>query len=293
MTETSRSRRTLPKKYLPRLSGKRVLITGSSRGIGRETARILLSAGATVILNGRSPERLTESRRRLAEEFPDASLSAFPADVADPHAADELARHIRETWGSLDILINNAGLSMRGGIRELSADTITTMVSANLHSALQITRSCLPLLTGSGGHVTFISTVGALHGFPNIFSLFPQRKPRWNVLRNHLTRNTRPREWTAGVVYLGFVENDPDKEILTADGRLFHHSRKAMQSQDVAAVKIIEASVSRKKRAITVWKGVVLDLFHRLSPGLTTTVLNRGGKTIHDVESADEDGKRG
>jgi short-subunit dehydrogenase len=274
--------RPLKQRYRKQLVGLRVAVTGSSRGIGRETARILLSAGATVILNGRSEERLNATMDLLKREFPDSRLSGCAADISSPSGADRLADHIGNTWDGLNLLINNAGVSMRGPVDMLAAETITAMVDGNLQSALQTTRACLPLLLQSKGHVTFVSTVGAIHGFPGI-SVYSAAKAALERFSESFNAEYRRQGTSAGIVYLGFVENDPDKEILDARGNPFHHQRKAMQSQGKAAAAIITASVQRRQRAITVVPGRLLDIARRVSPALVTRILSRSGGTIHSV----------
>ncbi len=276
------SRHLLKQRDRKVLTGLRVVITGSSRGIGRETARILLSAGATVILNGRSDERLEETKTLLAEEYSNPSLSSCAADISTPAGAEKLAHHISDTWGGLDLLINNAGISMRGPIGMLTAETITTMIDGNLQSALQTTRACLPVLLESGGHVTFVSTVGAIHGFPGI-SVYSAAKAALERFSESFNAEYHMQGVSAGIVYLGFVENDPDKEILDAQGNRFHHQRKAMQTQGEAAAAIISASVQRRRRTVTVFPGRLLDVARRISPGLVTRILARSGGSIHSV----------
>ncbi|MFA7566822.1 MAG: SDR family oxidoreductase [Alkalispirochaeta sp.] len=288
--------RGLSQRYVNRLAGLRVAVTGSSRGIGRETVRLLLSGGATVVLNGRSHQRLTETEGRLREEFPGAALSACTADISTAAGAETLASHITRHAGGLDILINNAGTSMRGPVGELAASTISTMIAGNLESALQVTRACLPLLQKSEGHIAFVSTVGAIHGFPGI-SVYSAAKAALERFSESFNAEYRHRGVTAGVVYLGFVENDPDKEIMSADGRPFHHQRKAMQSQTAAAAAVVRASLRRQQRTITVGLGVLLDVARRISPSLVTRVLARSGGSIHSVgtkeEGENEEDKKG
>jgi NAD(P)-dependent dehydrogenase (short-subunit alcohol dehydrogenase family) len=276
-------RSNLSRGTVARLSGRIVVVTGSSRGIGRETARLLLGAGASVVLNGRTLPRLSETEAMLHAEFPTETVSACAADISSPEGARILAAHIEEQHGRLDLLINNAGVSMRGPIGELSSETVVAMIEGNLTSALQTTRACLPLLEGARGHVSFVSTIGALHGFPGI-SVYSAAKGALERFTESFNAEYRSRGVTAGIVYLGFVENDPDKEVYSASGERFHHQRRAMQSQTEAATAIITAAVRRRQRAITAGRGVLLDIAHRISPGLVTRVLARSGGSIHSVD---------
>ncbi|MFP4151535.1 MAG: SDR family NAD(P)-dependent oxidoreductase [Alkalispirochaeta sp.] len=274
---------TLSRRTATFLSGRVAVVTGSSRGIGRETARLLLGAGTSVVLNGRSLSRLTETENLLNAEFPTGTVSSCVADLASPKGAAVLAKHVDEHHGRLDLLINNAGVSMRGPIGELSSETIVAMIEGNLTSALQTTRACLPLLEEGRGHIAFVSTIGALHGFPGI-SVYSAAKSALERFTESFNAEYRRRGITAGIVYLGFVENDPDKEVYAASGERFHHQRRAMQTQNEAATAIITAAVRRRQRTITASRGVLLDIAHRIAPGLVTRVLGRSGGSIHSVD---------
>ncbi|MDA3951182.1 MAG: SDR family NAD(P)-dependent oxidoreductase [Spirochaeta sp.] len=282
---TRKSRLTGAERH--RLSNMAVVVTGSSRGIGRETARVLLDAGATVILNGRTAERLEMTETTLRAEFPAANLSTCAADISTAAGADRLAAHIATRSAGLDLLINNAGVSMRGPVRDLASKTITAIIDGNIAAALHATRACLPLITARRGHVTFVSTVGALHGFPGI-SVYAAAKAALQRFSESFNAEYRTVGLTAGVVYLGFVENDPDKEVYDAGGERFHHQRTAMQSQTEAAVAIVRASLRRRPRTITVKAGVLLDIAHRIAPRLVTRVLARNAGAIHSVERGSE-----
>ena len=272
----------LPQRVRRRIPALRVAITGSSRGIGRVIARVLVSNGATVVLNGRSPERLVAVERDLRGEFPTATVSSCVANVATLDGARSFAKHITDRVDGLDLLINNAGLSMRGSIEDLGTETVEAMIAGNIATAVYSTRALLPFLIESRGHVTFVSTVGAIHGFPGI-SMYSASKAVLPRFSEALNAEYRRRGVTAGVVYLGFVENDPDKEIYRADGRRFHHTRRASQSQTDAAVKIITESIRRRERSITTLSGRLLSAAHRIAPCIVTRILSGSGGAVHTI----------
>lgn len=260
-----------------------VIVTGSSRGIGRETARELARRGATVVLNGRSADRLDETLATLRADLPQASFSAVACDISTEPGALELVRHTLETWGRVDGLINNAGVSMRGAIRDLQATTLDKLTAGNVSSAVLPTVAALPELLKTGGGVIFVSTVAAIHGFPGV-SLYSATKAAVGTFAESLTAEVSHHGVHVGLVLLGFVENDPDKTTLGADGRAFHHERRAMQSQTDAAQAIARALLRRKRRTITVGAGRLLDVAHRIAPGVVSRVLARSGGRLHAVD---------
>ncbi|MFW5693935.1 MAG: SDR family NAD(P)-dependent oxidoreductase [Alkalispirochaeta sp.] len=263
-----------------------VIITGSSRGIGRETARELARRGVTVVLNGRTPERLDATLEELRAAVPDGTFSAVACDIATEDGARALIRHTVETWGRVDGLIANAGVSMRGAVADLHSSTLDRLTTGNVHSAVLPTVAVLPELLKTHGAVIFVSTVAALHGFPGV-SLYSASKAAVGTFAESLTAEVSRRGVHVGTVYLGFVENDPDKTTLGADGTVFHHERRAMQSQSDAAAAIVRALLRRKRRTITVGAGTLLDIAHRIAPRVVTRVLARSGGRIHSVDGHD------
>ncbi len=108
------------------MSEKTAVVTGAGSGLGREIARALLGAGYRVALAGRRPGALTETADRN-----DAAL-AIPTDVADPDSVVALFDTVREQWGRLDLLVNNAGVSVGGTVDELSFADWKRAVDTNL-----------------------------------------------------------------------------------------------------------------------------------------------------------------
>src|SRR5512140_890031 len=91
------------------LSGKVAVVTGASRGIGRECARTLAAAGALVILNyNKSADKAETAAREICEL--DGKAECFRADVSQPDEVQRLFEHVRKTHGRVDILVNNAGI---------------------------------------------------------------------------------------------------------------------------------------------------------------------------------------
>ena len=109
---------------------KVAIITGSSVGIGKATAIELVKNGASVVLNGRNQERLTKAENEI--KALGGKVLAVCCDVSVPGQAKNLVDKTIETFGKLDILINNAGVSMRGDFADLSPDVYKTVFDINL-----------------------------------------------------------------------------------------------------------------------------------------------------------------
>ena len=120
------------------LTGKTALVTGSSAGLGLGMARGLGQAGATLILNSRSSERLKQPLQNLEEE--DVSVSSLVFDVSDETAVMEAFRSLDKKNITVDILINNAGIQHRESITDLTLKDWQRIIDTNLTSAFLVGR---------------------------------------------------------------------------------------------------------------------------------------------------------
>ena len=116
------------------LTGRRALVTGSTRGIGAAIAAGLARAGATVVLHGRDPARTDQAREQLAAEVPGADVRSCAFDVADHAAVAEQARRLEGELGGIDVLVNNAGIQFRSPLTEFPLDAWNQVLSVNLTS---------------------------------------------------------------------------------------------------------------------------------------------------------------
>src|SRR5262245_11461173 len=113
------------------LNDKVALVTGSSRGIGLATARLLARNGASLILNGRNQENLDSLAASIAGEF-SVPVSGIAADVTDPSAVKDLFRRIFGLYGRLDVLVNNAGVLATGVLGMLTAEAVRSHLDVNV-----------------------------------------------------------------------------------------------------------------------------------------------------------------
>uniref|UniRef100_I2Q7L3 Short-chain alcohol dehydrogenase like protein n=1 Tax=Desulfovibrio sp. U5L TaxID=596152 RepID=I2Q7L3_9BACT len=148
------------------LSGQRVLVTGSSRGIGLGIAEAFAAEGALVALNGRDVAALAAARDNLTCRFPRARLEIFPADLADEKEASCLARSVAACLGGLEHLVCNVGSGRSVPPLEEDAEEWRRMFSINLLTAANAVRALLPLLlatraAGAGATVCFVSSICA------------------------------------------------------------------------------------------------------------------------------------
>lgn len=136
------------------------LITGSSRGLGRALAEAVLEAGDKLVATARDPGQLAD----LVEAYGPRVL-ALPLDVTDEAAAEAAVKTAVETFGRLDVLVNNAGYGNVAPIEDTSLAEFRTQIETNLFGTIIMTKAAIPVMRGQGaGHIIQFSSVGGRIG---------------------------------------------------------------------------------------------------------------------------------
>ncbi|RBY88762.1 SDR family oxidoreductase [Blastococcus sp. TF02A-26] len=139
-------------------------ITGASRGFGREWATAALERGDSVAATARDTATLDD----LVQRFGDAVLP-LQLDVTDREAGTAAVRRAHDTFGRLDVVVNNAGYGLFGMVEEVSEAEVRAQFDANVFGALWITQAALPLMRAQGsGHVLQVSSIGGIVALPNL-----------------------------------------------------------------------------------------------------------------------------
>jgi NAD(P)-dependent dehydrogenase (short-subunit alcohol dehydrogenase family) len=142
------------------LSGKTALITGSTSGIGHAIARGLASAGASVVVNGRSQAKVDAAVAAIAKAVPDSKVRGIAADVSTAAGCNALVAALPE----VDILINNAGIFEPKGFFDIPDEDWTRFLEVNVMSGVRFSRAYLRgMLKRNWGRVVFISSESALN----------------------------------------------------------------------------------------------------------------------------------
>ena len=149
------------------LRGKAVLITGGSRGLGLVMAREFAAEGARVAICARSPDELERARADLAARG--ADVFAFPCDVTDRAQVNELAQVVRRHFGSLDVLVNNAGIIQVGPLEVMTLDDYEQAMNVHFWGPLYATLAALPHMRQQGhGRIVNITSIGGKIGVAHL-----------------------------------------------------------------------------------------------------------------------------
>ena len=274
------------------VGGKIVLITGASSGIGKNSAIRLAEAGAHVLLVARTAEKLEETAEEIAKLGGLATI--YQADVSNLDDCDRLAEEVLAAHGHVDILINNAGRSIRRSL-ELSYDRFHDFertMQVNYFGAIRLTMALLPSMSErKQGHVINMSSIAALTPSPR-FSAYVASKSALDA-------------WTkaAAVEYSDLnvrftTINMPLVRTPMIEATTVYDSMPVL-TPDEATEMVVDAVINKPKRIATNL-GVFLQVQNALAPRVSEVIMNivfrmfndsaaaRGEKSAEKVEASNE-----
>jgi len=192
------------------LSGKVAVITGASRGIGRQTALTLAGAGATVVLTSRG-----DAAAAVAAEVTAAGgqALALAADVADAEAVQRVVETTTERFGRLDVLVNNAGITRDQLLLRMKREDWDAVVATNLTGTFLCTQAVLrTMLKQRSGRIISISSVVGQSGNPGQTN-YAATKAGIIGFSKALAREVASRSITVNVVAPGLIDTDMTRDI--------------------------------------------------------------------------------
>lgn len=165
------------------LQGQRALVTGATKGIGEAIVRQFLQLGAAVFVVARDNELLQQQLTEYRQQG--YVVEGLAIDLSQPDAARTLADAVKDTWGSVGILVNNVGTNIRKPTADYAADEYDYVLNTNIRSSYELTQAVYPLLKATGqSSIVFISSVSGLT-HTSSGSLYGMTK----AAMNQLTRN--------------------------------------------------------------------------------------------------------
>ncbi|MFN3871079.1 MAG: 3-oxoacyl-[acyl-carrier-protein] reductase [Aquificaceae bacterium] len=189
------------------LTGKKVLITGSTRGIGRSIAEFLAKAGAQVVITGRDSQRAQEIAKEIGERFQVQTLGVA-MDMANQESIKEAYSKIEKEWGGVDILVNNAGITKDKLFLRMSLEDWEEVIRVNLTGTFLITSLCVKgMLKARWGRIINISSVVGFMG--NVGQVnYSSTKSALIGFTKSLAKELASRNITVNAIAPGFIETD-------------------------------------------------------------------------------------
>ena len=255
-----------------RIRGSTAIVTGASSGIGRAIALELASRGATVALAARRRGRLEEVAREIGSRFPDApSPSSVVCDVTDRRQVEALVGSTVERHGDIDVLVNNAGVSVFGDTLLGGIEDYERTMAVNFLGAVHCIEETLPfMLRRESGHIVNISSVAGLHGVPYL-AAYSASKAALGSYSETLRSELADRGVRVMVVYPGYT----DTEIFDVERQIGGARRPAgtYTPPDVVARAVARGLKRDAREVYLTLRGRALSVLRGLAPGIVDRAM--------------------
>lgn len=255
------------------MENKVVVITGGSSGIGKALASEFGSKGSNIVITGRNAEALESTERELKDKG--ITISTFQADVSSEEDNKRMAEFALKEYGKINILIANAGISMRALFKDVDLEVVKKVMDINFYGVLYATKYCLPSIIENKGSVIGMSSIAGFRGLPGRTGYSASKFALQGFLEVLRTENLK-----TGVHVLtacpGFTASNIRKKSLTADGSQQGESPRAeakMMTAEECAKHIYKATVKRKKFLILTAQGKFTVFMNKWLPGLTDKLV--------------------
>lgn len=243
---------------------KVAVITGGSSGIGKSLVLKYASEGYAVAFTGRSGERMAQVADELGER-PHLALVSNAADQADNQ---KMIDATIEKFGRIDVLVCNAGISMRALFEEVDLDVFKQLMEINFYGAIYATKFALPYLLESKGTIIAISSINGWRSTP-ARSAYSSSKFAMQGFFESLRTEIMNRGVHVLVVCPGFTSSNIRNAALTADGKVQGESprdEKKMMSSDEVAERTFRAAKKKKRDLILTFQGKMAVFLNKLIP---------------------------
>ncbi len=194
------------------LSGKRALITGGTRGLGQAIAKAFITAGAEVIITGRTPEGLNDSQTTLG--------SACKTTLLDVNQLDSIASFAAATeknYGPIDILVNNAGINMKKDILEVTDEEYAAIIRTNQQAVFALSREFAKTMAArQSGSILLISSMASQYGIPKVIA-YSAAKSAVEGMTRAMAVELSPKGIRVNCIAPGFIETDMSSKALNSD----------------------------------------------------------------------------
>ncbi|HYF31014.1 MAG TPA: SDR family oxidoreductase [Chitinophagaceae bacterium] len=252
---------------------KVVVITGGTDGIGKALIDALVPLGAKIATCGRNYDKLYS----LQMQYSNIVLHAMVCDVSHEKECQRFIESTVNEFGGIDILINNAGISMRALVKDLEVDVIRKVMDVNFFGSVYCTKFALPYLIERQGSVVGVSSIAGYRGLPGRsgYSASKFALQGWlESLRTELLNDNVHVMW----VCPGFTTSNIRHAALNKEGR--PHGETSMDEGSMmpaseVAVRILDAIEKRKRTLVMTFTGKRTVFLNKFFPGLTDKMVHK------------------
>ena len=252
---------------------KVVIITGASSGIGKACAYELARQGATIVLASRRENELIKIETKLKKEGCD--ILSVKTDVRKIDDCKRLINRTVQEYGRIDVLINNAGISMRANFNDLDLSVIKELMDTNFYGAVYCTKFALPYLIKQKGSLIGISSITGLTPLPGRTG-YAASKHAMDGFLNTLRLENIKKGLHVLIVHPGFTSSNIRMAALTKNGkpqRETPRDEERMMSSEKVAQTIAKATLKRENNLILTREGKLVVWLHKNFPNLTDRII--------------------
>jgi short-subunit dehydrogenase len=252
---------------------KVVVITGGSDGIGKALISALIPLGAKIATCGRNQDKLYS----LQVQYSNHLFHAMVADVSRYEDCKHFINSTLETFGHIDILINNAGISMRALLKDVELDVIRKVMDINFYGTVYCTKLALESITKNKGTIVGVSSIAGFRGLPgrSAYSASKFAVNGWlESIRTELLDSGVNVMW----VCPGFTASNIRNVALNKDGNAHNESlmnENTMMSSDECAYHILKAIEQRKRTIILTFTGKRTVWLNKLFPSWADKMVQK------------------
>ena len=248
------------------MKNKVVIITGASSGIGKSLAVVFAKAGANVIVAARNLEKLNQ----LKDELKGLYIIPIQTDVSKEEDCKKLIDETIRHYGTIDILINNAGISMRAIFEEVDLNVIRQLMDINFWGTVYCTKFAFPYILKNKGSVVGVSSIAGYKGLPARTGYSASKFAMQGFLETLRIENLK-KGLHVLIACPGFTASNIRNTALSKNGTMQGESPlnedKLMTSEEVAE-QILKAIIKRKDRIVMTTQGKLVVLLNKFFPKL-------------------------
>lgn len=246
---------------------KTVIVTGASSGIGEALALEFAALGANVVMGARTADRLAELAAQIEKAGGKAAYVA--CDVTKEEDCTRLIGAAVDNFGGIDVLICNAGISMRALFDDAELSVLHRLMDVNFWGAVNCVKHALPWLQKSHGSIVGVSSVAGIHGLPGRTGYSASKYAMTGFLETIRIENLKKGVHVM-IACPGFTASNVRFSALTADGSQQHDSPRdegKMMTAQEAAIRIIKGVARRKRTVLMDFQGRASHFIKKFAPG--------------------------
>lgn len=252
---------------------KVVIVTRGTDGIGKALVEELIKEGAKVSTCGRNHDKLYH----LQTQFPSAALHTMVADVSNENDCRRFVEMTNKMFGGIDVLINNAGISMHAELKDTSIDVIKKVMDINFFGAVYCTKYALPFIIERKGTVVGVSSIAGYRGLPGRsgYSASKWALQGWlEAVRTEMLDSGVNVMW----VCPGFTTSNIRNAALNKEGQAQGESpmdESKMMSAEECSRRILSAIEKRRRTVVMTLQGKQAVFMNKFFPGLADKMVRR------------------